>query len=241
MPPGGPDPDLVSAAAMVFVDDVAAPRLDRGAVHHLVAVLRLRPDEVVIASDGAGSWVRCRLSGTGAGALAVDGTISVQPAPDPRITVAFVPTKGDRPEWVAQKLTELGVDRIVPLSSRRSVVRWHGERGGRSVDRLRRVAREASAQCRRPHLPEVTGVMDLEELAALVGTEPCLAQPGGGPPSLDRAVVAVGPEGGWDDDEKARWGPGIGLGPTVLRSETAAVAAGTLLCALRGGVGGPLA
>jgi 16S rRNA (uracil1498-N3)-methyltransferase len=241
VPPGGPDPVLVSASAMVFVDDVAAPMVDRGTLHHLVDVLRIRPDELVVASDGAGSWVRCRLSGSGPGSLVVEGTVTVRPPPDPVITVAFVPTKGDRPEWVTQKLTELGVDRIVPLWSHRSVVRWQGERGDRSVDRLRRVAREASAQCRRTRLPEVTGVMGLEELAVFLGAEPCLAQPGGGPPGLDRAVVAVGPEGGWDDEELARWGPGVGLGPTVLRSETAAVAAGTLLCALRGGVVGPLA
>jgi RsmE family RNA methyltransferase len=54
-------------------------------------------------------------------------------------------------------------------------------------------------------------------------------------------VIAVGPEGGWDDREVGRWGVGVGLGPTVLRAETAAVTAGALLCALRSGVVGPLA
>jgi 16S rRNA (uracil1498-N3)-methyltransferase len=83
--------------------------------------------------------------------------------------------------------------------------------------------------------------MELAELAELAGTPPCLAQPGGGRPTLADTVVAIGPEGGWDDDERSRWGEGMGLGPTVLRSETAAVAAGTVLCALRGGLVGPLA
>jgi 16S rRNA (uracil1498-N3)-methyltransferase len=241
MSPGGPDPVLVSASAMVFVDDLSAPQADRAAVHHLVDVLRLRSDEVVIASDGAGSWVPCRLAGGPDGALVPDGTVRVDPAPEPMITVAFVPTKGDRPEWVTQKLTELGVDRIVALMSRRSVVRWQGERGDKAVERLRRVAREASAQCRRSRLPEVTGVVDLDGLVALVGTAVCLAEPGGRPPDLGCGVVAIGPEGGWDDAEKERFGAGIGLGPTVLRSETAAVAAGTVLCALRNGVVAPLA
>ncbi len=226
---------------MVFVDDLSAPVVDQATVHHLVDVLRLRPDELIVASDGAGSWVRCRLSAGGSGELATDGAVTTQPRAGPEITVAFAPTKGDRPEWVTQKLTELGVDRIVPITSRRSVVRWQGERGQRAVERLRRVAREAASQSRRTYLPEVTGVMGLEELAGLVGADPCLAQPGGGRPDLDRAVVAVGPEGGWDDDELARFGPGVGLGPTVLRSETAAVVAGTVLCALRGRVVGPLA
>ena len=60
--------------------------------------------------------------------------------------------------------------------------------------------------------------------------------PAGTPPSLARPVVAVGPEGGWDDDELALADGTVGLGPTVLRAETAAVAAGTILCALRSGL-----
>ena len=70
--------------------------------------------------------------------------------------MAFAPVKGERPEWVVQKLTELGIDRIVPLFSERSVVRWSGARGQATVERLRRVAREAAAQCRRVWLPEVS-------------------------------------------------------------------------------------
>ena len=239
--PGRPDPELVAVAALVFVDDLSAPVLDDRDTHHLADVLRLRPDERVAASDGAGSWIPCRWSGSVGAALVVDGPVRHEPAPEPPVTVAFVPTKGDRPEWVAQKLTELGVDRIVPLRSHRSVVRWEGARGDRAVERLRRVAREASAQSRRTRLPEVTGVMGLDELAELAGPELCLSHPGGGRPGLDRTVVAIGPEGGWDHEEQARFGAPVGLGPTVLRSETAAVVAGTLLCALRGGLVGPLA
>ena len=159
----------------------------------------------------------------------------------PAVTVAFAPTKGDRPEWVVQKLTELGVDRIVPLRTARSVVRWEGERGRRAVDKLTRVAREAAAQSRRTRLPEVGDVTTLDALASAAGADLVLARPGGGPPTLGRTVVAVGPEGGWDPSEEARFGPGVGLGPTVLRAETAAVAAGTLLCGLRAGLIGPLA
>jgi hypothetical protein len=87
----------------------------------------------------------------------------------------------------------------------------------------------------------VTPVLGLEELASLGGGRLCLAQPGGARPGLDLATVAVGPEGGWDPEELERWGPGVGLGPTVLRAETAAVVAGTVLTALRGGLVGPLA
>ena len=81
--------------------------------------------------------------------------------------MAFAPVKGERPEWVVQKLTELGIDRIVPLLSERGVVRWTGERGKATVERLRRVAREAAAQCRRVWLPEVCDTMRFADLATL--------------------------------------------------------------------------
>jgi 16S rRNA (uracil1498-N3)-methyltransferase len=173
--------------------------------------------------------------------LVPDGPVVVTVRATPELTVAFTPTKGDRPEWVTQKLTELGVDRIVPLRTSRSVVRWDGDRGAKAAGRLRRVAREAAAQCRRPWLPEVTDVCRLDEVEGRTGVPLALADAGGAPPGLDRPVLAVGPEGGWDDAERATFGRTVGLGPTVLRAETAAVAAGTLLCGLRAGVILPLA
>ncbi len=244
--PAAPGSDLRTAAAMIYVDDVGAPVLTESDAHHLLDVLRLRSDEVVVASDGAGSWVPCRLarSATGAGRarpfLEVSGPRQSQPRVAPDITVAFAPVKGDRPEWVVQKLTELGVDRIIPLHTTRSVVRWEGERGHRAVARLRRVAHEAAAQSRRLWLPEVGDVATVAGLSGVAGQDPCLAQFGGGPPSLACPVVAIGPEGGWDEDELVGKA-GVGLGPTVLRAETAAVAAGALLCGLRSRVVGTLA
>ena len=149
------------------------------------------------------------------------------------VTVGFVPAKGQRPEWVVQKLTEAGVDRIVVLRSARAVVRWEDEREGRAVDRLRRVAREAAAQSRRAWLPEVTGVMGVDDLARALAPLPlALAHPGAPPPGRQAPAVAVGPEGGWDPEEIAG-APLMGLGRGILRAETAAVAAGLLLCWLR--------
>ena len=109
------------------------------------------------------------------------------------------------------------------------------------MTRLRRVAAEAAAQSRQPWLPEVAAVTTVAEMAEWSTVPPVLAHPGGGRPSLSHPVVAVGPEGGWDDHELARWGGRLGLGPTVLRAETAAVAAGAVLCGLRSGLVGTLA
>jgi 16S rRNA (uracil1498-N3)-methyltransferase len=228
-------PASVAAAAMVFVEDPNLPVLNQADTRHLTAVLRLRDGEIVVAGDGAGRWARCQMhvGGRHDATLERIGPVETTDASEPAITVAFAPVKGDRPEWVVQKLTELGVDRIVPILTARSVVRWEGERAVKAVERLRRVAREGSAQCRRAWLPEVAAVSSLRSLAALTGVPTAMASPGGSPPDLSRPVVAIGPEGGWDPDELDVGFDMVGLGSTILRAETAAVATGTLLCALR--------
>ncbi len=232
-----------AAAAQVLVSDPAHPTLDEEDVHHLGRVLRLRPGEEVIAADGLGRWARTTWrgepdleplsSGTDAGG---DGTVQFEPRAEPSLTVAFAPVKGERPEWVVQKLTELGIDRIVPLLSERSVVRWTGTRGKATVERLRRVAREASAQCRRVWLPEVSDTVPFADLGDLGGPgEVVLAQLSGDRPTVSQRVVAVGPEGGWSSGELASGLPTVGFGLSVLRAETAAVTAGALLASLRTG------
>jgi 16S rRNA (uracil1498-N3)-methyltransferase len=238
-------PAALGAVAQVFVDDLDALEVAPDDEHHLAHVLRLRPGETVVASDGVGRWRACRFTGVAERAdlaapiLEADGPVVVTVRGAPEVTVAFVPVKGDRPEWVVQKLTEAGVDRIVVLASLRAVVRWEGERRSRAVQRLRRVAREAAAQSRRPWLPELVGGAGLDDLSRQLAPVPlALAQLGGAPPSLDVPAVAVGPEGGWEPSE-VQGRTLVGLGPNVLRAETAAVAAGLLLCALREGVVGP--
>jgi len=116
-------------------------------------------------------------------------------------------------------------------------VRWTGDRAVAPVERLRRVAREAAMQSRRAWLPVVEQPSAFPAVAARPGA--ALAVAGGDPPSLGQPVVLVGPEGGWDPDEVAAGLPTLGLGPNVLRTETAAVAAGALLVALRCGLLSP--
>ena len=201
--------------------------------HHLERVLRLRPADALTVSDGAGGWRACRFGPV----LEPVGEVQRVPRPEPPVTVAFAVVKGERPEWAVQKLTEIGVDRIVPLVSARSVVRWPLGDAGAQLARLRRVAREAAVQSRRVWLPVVEGVARFETVAAEPGA--ALAHRGGGTPSLDHPTVLVGPEGGWDGHEVAAGPPLVGLGPSVLRAETAAVVAGTVLCALRAGIVAP--
>lgn len=221
----------------MFVADPAAPELDVADRHHLLRVLRLRVGEIVVACDGRGWATRCRF--TGSGALLEPETAPVfAQRPVPEITVGFAPGKGDRPEWVVQKLTELGVDRIVPLATDRSVVVWRDDRAEKVAERLRRVAREAAAQSRRSWLPEVD---DPSTLGAFVGDHDAkvpvaLADREGEAPSLGLRAVAVGPEGGWSEAERALGLRRVTLAEATLRSETAAVALGALLGALRAGL-----
>jgi 16S rRNA (uracil1498-N3)-methyltransferase len=226
------------AAALVFVTDPSAPDVEPGDRHHLVRVLRLAPGELVIAADGMGSFALCRFTGTDQ-VLEPTGPVAHEARPTPPITVAFAPVKGDRPEWVVQKLTELGVDRMVPLVTDRSVVRWSDSRADRAIERLRRTVREAAAQSRHTWLPEVTAPLSLSEFVrqtADAGGRLALADREGQPPTLERPVVAIGPEGGWSDAERQLDLPKVRLGGAVLRAETAAVAVGVLMAGLRSSV-----
>jgi RsmE family RNA methyltransferase len=89
-------------------------------------------------------------------------------------------------------------------------------------------------QSRRPWLPEVNGPTEASVLAAAPGAALC--EPGGGPPSLERPVLLVGPEGGWSQRELGPTMGIVGLGPQILRVETAALSAAALLVALRSGL-----
>lgn len=223
---------LRAAAAHFFVADLAAPALCEADAHHARTVLRLADDDVTVC-DGAGAWRPCRLARDGA--LAATGEIVHDPAPRWPLLVAFAPVKGERPEWTVQKLTELGIDVIVPLvGTARAVVRWEGERGGRHLERLRRVAREAAMQSRRTRLPEVREPAPLASLAAEPpAAEPlAVADPAGAPLDASHRAIAIGPEGGFADDELPA-APRVTLGDTILRAETAALAAATLMTHLR--------
>jgi 16S rRNA (uracil1498-N3)-methyltransferase len=215
----------------LFVDDLEAPQITDDDRHHL-AVLRVRSGDSVTLSDGVGRWRRARFGPT----IDPVGEVTVVPRSSPAITVAFAPVKGDRPEWVVQKLTELGVDRIVPIETERSVVRWRDERAAAQTVRLRRISREAAMQSRQCYLPEVLSPLEFSDASQLPGA--CLAHRDGAAPVLDCPVVLVGPEGGWSDRELEVDLPHVRLGASVLRSETAAVAAGVLLTALRSGLVG---
>ena len=212
----------------VLVEDVDEPELSADDRHHLERVLRVRPGDPLTVGDGAGRWRPCRFGVT----VAPDGDVVSVAAPDVEVAVGFAVLKGGRSETVVQKLTELGVDRIAPFVAERSVVRWDEARAGRQTERWRRVAREAVMQCRRLWLPRIDpvrafGDLDLADAALAVSVGRTLGD--------GENFVLTGPEGGWTDAELDAVPAHVGLGPHIMRAETAAMAAGAVLCARRSG------
>jgi 16S rRNA (uracil1498-N3)-methyltransferase len=139
------------SAPQVFVTDLDHPELADEDRHHLERSRRLRPGDEVVCADGAGRWRLARF----ADQVEPIGPIQHQDRPVPALTVGFALVKGNRPELVVAKLTELGIDRILPVAAARSVVHWDPERADGHLARLARVAREAAMQSRRAWLPEV--------------------------------------------------------------------------------------
>lgn len=217
------------ARAHAFVADVEAPRLSDADHHHLARVLRLGPENDVTVGDGSGRWRPGRL--TSGPDVEPAGAVVADPRPEPPVTVAFALIKGARPELTVQKLTEVGVDRIVPFVAERSVVRWDAAKADRYLARLAGIAREAAMQCRRTWLPRVEPVAAFADVAGRPGAT--LADLEGEPPSLGRPTVLVGPEGGWSEGELGAGLPRTRLGIHVFRAETAAITAGAILVALR--------
>ena len=244
-----PDAELRAAAALVFVEDLDSLKLREDDAHHLGEVLRLKPGEAVAAADGGGTWRICSFTSLAAPArpraggriakasrfgLEVAGPVHLMERPLPRLEVGFSWAKAERTEWAVAKLVELGLDLLTPLVADRTVVRPDRDAAAHREGRLRKIVREAAMQSRRPFLPEISASQSVD---AVLGrsrvSDIALAEPGGDPISLQTPVVLVGPEGGWSERELALVSNKVSLGDGVLRVETAALAAGALLTALR--------
>jgi 16S rRNA (uracil1498-N3)-methyltransferase len=129
---------------------------------------------------------------------------------------------------IVQKLTELGIDQIIPLGpTRRSVVKWDDARAAKNEERLRKIAREAAMQSRRTWLPTIHSITALADVLAMPGC--AIAEPGGVEVSREHRIVVIGPEGGFATDELTTQVPTVSLGESILRAETAAIVAGALM------------
>jgi len=214
-------PRRVGALGQFLVDDPERPALGRDDDHHLRTVLRARSGEEIVVTNGRGQWSICEVSD---GGLTRVTPVHLDPA-TPETVLYLSPLKGDRSEWAVAKATELGVSRIVPLISQHLVVKFKGETRDKIVARWRRIAREAGGQCRRTYeivIGEPVNVGD-------VPLDVAVADFDGSSDWTGVRAVAIGPEGGWGPGEWTCDRLRVGLGPTVLRAETAGVVAASLL------------
>lgn len=201
---------------------------------HLSRVLRAAPGERYEISDNAGVYLAEIVSARKDRVVfrVIEPVASVPPPVDVTLLAALF--KFDRFEWMVEKVTELGVARIVPVVAERSE-RGLDKAAVKRVERWRRIAIEASQQSRRARLPEILDAEPFDR--AIVCEHPARLlldeAPGGAPLFAVRHAGAVallaGPEGGWTDAERQRalgagWQAAT-LGHTILRAETAAMAA----------------
>jgi 16S rRNA (uracil1498-N3)-methyltransferase len=210
---------------------------------HAAAVRRLREGERLDLTDGAGAVAECVVLAPGKDSLRVEVLRRYEvPEPRPRLVVVQGLPKGERGELAVEMMTEAGVDVIVPWAALRCVTRWKGDREAKSLARWRSTAREAGKQSRRFRLPEVTAPAGTAEVAALLSAAAMgivLHEEADSPlsalevPDDGDIVVVVGPEGGIADEElsafRAAGAATALLGPTVLRTSTAGVAAAAVL------------
>jgi 16S rRNA (uracil1498-N3)-methyltransferase len=214
--------------------------------HHLLHVMRAGPGDEVTLFDGTGveyaaRVLRCERRRV---LLQIDSRTEVDRELSFALQIAVALPKADLQRWLVEKCVELGVARLTPLVTSRGVAQPTEQ----ALERLKRTVVEACKQCGRNRLMEVSLPQTWSDHASRPRDNRLrwIAQPGGPPPAMSRIeppaegiVAAIGPEGGWTDEEvelaRQNGWTIVGLGPRILRVETAVVALAALLGSLAEG------
>ena len=218
-------------------------------MRYLLRVLRLHPGEEVTVFDGEGREYRCVLLEEG-GRFSLEVKEEREGIGDSplRVTLAQGILKGEKMKWVIQKATELGVARIIPLATQRSIPLLEEERGELRVQRWRRIAQEAARQSARGTVPQIEAISTLRDISK-EGKGLLLWEEGETPlrevlrgwKRGGEVTVIIGPEGGLAEEEVMegeRMGYQVAtLGKRILRAETAALSVLSILQYLLGDLG----
>jgi len=222
-------------------------------LQHLRASLRLQPGELLTVTDERGTRYHAEIAEVSSRTLIgrILDTTSAPPTTCPSIVLAQSLLKGEKMDWVIQKATELGVARIAPVLASHSVVRPRADRIEHQLARWQRIALEAAQQSERwsvPVIGEPATVPHLLSTSKTAALKILLAERSDGaslsnlPLHNDGDVwLLIGPEGGWEEAEfrhmREQGFVGVTLGPRILRAETAAIAALTILQSRLGELG----
>lgn len=216
--------------------------LEGDEARHASSVARLTPGENVALTDGRGLMAQSVVQESSAQrvTLVVASVEDVAPL-TPEVWLVQALAKGDRDERAVEACTELGVDRIIPWQAARSVARWSGAKIEKSVARWQRIAGEASKQSLRAWVPGVENMAELQQLVDMASsTRMVLLEPMASlalhqaiPAGDQPVVLVVGPEGGISPEEREALenagATSASLGPLVMRTSTAGVAALSVL------------
>jgi len=234
-------PGLFYIDALPETGELAVVDGDEG--FHAATVRRIRRDEQLILGDGVGGLARCVVEQTGRDGLQARVLDRWQVPPvQPAVTVIQALPKAERSELAIELATEAGADALVAWQAARCVARWDGARADKGLRRWRAVARAAAQQSRRAYVPSVDGVLStaaltrrIGDVVASGGTVLALHESATGQltdlslPQAKSVMLVVGPEGGIAPDELAALteagAVAVRLGPTVLRTSTAAAVA----------------
>jgi 16S rRNA (uracil1498-N3)-methyltransferase len=218
--------------------------LEGSAANHIARVLRLRDGDALTLFDGCGGEYGARVEALRKESVVV--SIEVHRALEREsplsLTLAQGISRGERMDWVVQKATELGVSRIVPVFTKRSVVRLDEKQAERKWAHWRAIAVAACEQCGRNRIPELATPIDFFDVLPVdfaPGSTRLLLSPSGDLRIDDLEdvgkgiTVLIGPEGGLEDAEQETAITAgfkvVRMGPRVLRTETAAIAALTII------------
>lgn len=223
--------------------------LPERAGEHLVRVLRLREGDACVLFNGDGHDYDARIVATGKRGTEVEvlaARVVCNESPL-RITLLQGIARGEKMDLILQKATELGVARIVPVDAERTEVRLDGERLRKRIAHWHSVVASACEQCGRARLPEVEAPVGIAGVAACIDAgltkltldpQGALALPALPIEAAAGIAIAIGPEGGWSPRDReilvTAGFQGLRLGPRVLRTETAGLAAIAALQALHG-------
>lgn len=202
--------------------------LDSTESHHLSRVLRKQAGDDVEVFNGLGEWATATIQHVSKKSVLLQlDEIHSDPLATKQLTLAVASPKGDRFRWLVEKATELGVQRIIPLSTERSVV----APGHVKLDKLRQTVIAACKQCGRNHLLDITPVQTLDELLQQADSNLIYGDIGDGaqlPANWHSLTAIVGPEGGLTAEEieqiKSTGGKPVSVSPHILRVETAGIA-----------------